>query len=179
MYCGESRSLDDSHNSGLMPVFLSISPRQTHVMFSTSTPSAVQRIPWPTDVTKTQSTRPEEEDGAANKWIGHDTWFLGANTDLTWLAAKDGEKCIRYYGERPLIDFISVNVVQIAHSRPMGAELWITSDGRAYFVQLYRVDDDELESTGDLDNGTENAGTTTATNSIGVIFQHPDFCLLF
>lgn len=58
-------------------------------MFSTRTPAAVQRIPWPSDTSKASSTRPEEEHVAANKWIGHDTWFMNSS-DLPWLLQDNG-----------------------------------------------------------------------------------------
>lgn len=63
-----------------------------------------------------------------------------------------------------------VTVQHISHSRTISAELWITSDGRAYFVQLYRVEDDEPESEGDNLPGTmtTSAATSEKTSSPSV-----------
>ncbi|KAG8901671.1 hypothetical protein FRC00_005542 [Tulasnella sp. 408] len=114
-------------------------------MFSTRTPAAVQRIPWPTDTSKASSTRPEEENVAASKWIGHDTWFMNSS-DLPWLIRDN------------------VCVIHIAHSRTIGAEVWVMSDGRAYFVQLYRLDDEESVAEDDTAAGT-NATASEAVPS--------------
>ncbi|KAG8893015.1 hypothetical protein FRB99_002244, partial [Tulasnella sp. 403] len=132
---------------------LCISPRQTHVMFSTETPAAIQRIPWPSEVSKPSSTHPDEEqDQATNKWIGHDTWFTN-HSDLPWLVQK--------HGEHPSWPFM-VTVQHISHSRTIAAEVWITSDGRAYFVQLYRVEDDEPDSEGSNIPGTVTTSVATS-----------------
>jgi hypothetical protein len=40
----------------------------------------------------------------------------------------------------------AVSVTQILHSRVMGIETWIASDGRAYFVRLHEFDDSEVEA---------------------------------
>ncbi|KAG8882584.1 hypothetical protein FRB97_008093 [Tulasnella sp. 331] len=71
---------------------LCVSPRQTHIMFSTEMPTAVQRIPWPADVTKPQSTRESKSEGdepGHDNWIGHDTWFLN-RLELPWLVEDSG-----------------------------------------------------------------------------------------
>ncbi|KAG8888127.1 hypothetical protein FRB98_008319 [Tulasnella sp. 332] len=120
---------------------LCVSPRQTHIMFSTEMPTAVQRIPWPADVTKPQSTRESKSEGdepGHDNWIGHDTWFLN-RLELPWLVED------------------SVTVTHITHSRTIGSEVWITSDGRAYFVQLCGIDTDD----GDRDDNAP--GTVTAS----------------
>ncbi|KAG8950214.1 hypothetical protein FRC04_007848 [Tulasnella sp. 424] len=115
-------------------------------MFSTRTPAAVQRIPWPSDTSKASSTRPEEEHVAANKWIGHDTWFMNSS-DLPWLIQDN------------------VCVIHIAHSRTIGAEVWVMSDGRAYFVQLYRLDDDESVAEDDTAAGTNMTASEAVASS--------------
>ncbi|KAG9037462.1 hypothetical protein FRB95_005401 [Tulasnella sp. JGI-2019a] len=115
-----------------------ISPRQTHIMFSTQTPTAVQRIPWPADVTKPQTARNGKSEDGHDNWIGHDTWFLN-QLELPWLV-EDG-----------------VTVTNITHSRAIGSEVWITSDGRAYFVQLCGIDPD------DSDGDDNIPGTVTAS----------------
>ncbi|KAG8919270.1 hypothetical protein FRC01_001370 [Tulasnella sp. 417] len=115
-------------------------------MFSTRTPAAVQRIPWPSDTSKASSTRPEEENVAANKWIGHDTWFMNSS-DLPWLIQDN------------------VCVIHIAHSRTIGAEVWVMSDGRAYFVQLYRLDDEESVAEDDTAAGTNATASEAVASS--------------
>lgn len=47
-------------------------------------------------------------------------------------------------------------VTKILHAR-QGVETWITSDGRAYFVQLNESSDSDA-STSDLGRGDEDAG---------------------
>ncbi|KAF8528030.1 RIC1-domain-containing protein [Hysterangium stoloniferum] len=91
---------------------LSVSPRIHHIFFSTKSPPAVQRIPWPSD-------DEEEESGGLKrkKWLGHDTWLLN-DQDFPWLKS------------------VIVIVNNITYSRATGVEIWLTSDGRAYFVHL-------------------------------------------
>ncbi|KAF8490724.1 RIC1-domain-containing protein [Gautieria morchelliformis] len=94
---------------------LSVSPRSNHILFSTKSPPAVQRIPWPSN-----QEEDEDEDGPGvkrKKWLGHDTWVLN-DLDFPWLRTPN------------------VTVNSITYSRITGAETWVTSDGRAYFVHL-------------------------------------------
>ncbi|THH11772.1 hypothetical protein EW145_g440 [Phellinidium pouzarii] len=92
---------------------LSLSPRRRYIMFSTKNPPAVQRIPWPS------AGGDFDDEDAEGKYTlsGHDTWILN-DYEMPWLANPN------------------VTVVQMSYSRATGVESWITSDGRAYFVQL-------------------------------------------
>ncbi|KAF8321799.1 RIC1-domain-containing protein [Clavulina sp. PMI_390] len=60
---------------GIEGGLLLVSPRETHILFTTAQPPAVQRIP-----------RPTEADN--DKWLGHDTWFL-EHDELPWLVRPD------------------------------------------------------------------------------------------
>ncbi|KAI0735483.1 RIC1-domain-containing protein [Earliella scabrosa] len=90
---------------------LSVSPRKEYIVFSTSSPPAIQRVPWP-DV--------GEEGGNARG--GYDTWVINEE-ELPWLVDAD------------------VTVCQISYHRQTGFETWITSDGRAYLVQFFEEED--------------------------------------
>lgn len=62
----------------------SVSPRKHHLTFSTSTPPAIQRIPWPSyDDADTQ------DDHFRRSLIGYDTWVLNDH-ELPWLVDSDG-----------------------------------------------------------------------------------------
>ncbi|KAF5377213.1 hypothetical protein D9615_006326 [Tricholomella constricta] len=93
---------------------LSVSPRRHHVLFSTKNPPTIQRIPWPVDA----EDGTQAEMRKKNQQHGYDTWIFNDH-DFSWFIDTD------------------VSVVQILHSRTMGIETWITSDGRAYFVRLH------------------------------------------
>ncbi|KAH0838539.1 RIC1-domain-containing protein [Lanmaoa asiatica] len=90
---------------------LSVSPRKHHLTFSTSSPPAIQRIPWPS-----YDDADIENDHSRRSLVGYDTWVLNDH-ELPWLVDSD------------------VTVAKILHSTS-GVETWITSDGRAYFVRL-------------------------------------------
>lgn len=71
-------------------VSLSVSPRSNHILFSTKSPPAVQRIPWP-------SSEDEDEGGPGvrrKKWLGHDTWVLNDH-DFPWLRTPNGNLRLR------------------------------------------------------------------------------------
>ncbi|KII93321.1 hypothetical protein PLICRDRAFT_130973 [Plicaturopsis crispa FD-325 SS-3] len=113
---------------------LSVSPRKHHLMFSTRSPPAIQRIPWPSaedsdDETPRKRTAP----------YGYDTWVLNDH-ELPWLVDT------------------AVTISHILHSRMTGVETWITSDGRAYFVQLH---ENSTASTSDLGRGEEESSQAT------------------
>ncbi|PFH54758.1 hypothetical protein AMATHDRAFT_72525 [Amanita thiersii Skay4041] len=114
---------------------LSVSPRMHHVIFSTRSPASIQRIPWPLD------NKDEEEDpGGRRRQIGNENWLL-TDEEFTWLVDSD------------------VSVTAVQYWRAIGAETWITSDGRVYLVQLrdsrgmvastefQRVDDDVSDTS--------------------------------
>ncbi|KIL71832.1 hypothetical protein M378DRAFT_155455 [Amanita muscaria Koide BX008] len=92
---------------------LSISPRRRHIILSTKNPASVQQIPWP-------SYDSDDQDDTASVYrrqMGTETWLLD-DDDFPWLIESE------------------VFVVSIRHWRTVGADTWITSDGRAYIVQL-------------------------------------------
>ncbi|KAI0724240.1 RIC1-domain-containing protein [Cerioporus squamosus] len=98
---------------------LSVSPRKDYILFSTGSPPSIQRVPWP-DVSG--------EDRHARG--GYDTWVV-SEEEFPWLVDAD------------------VSVVQISYHRQTGFETWITSDGRAYLVQLFE-DHDVQPSTSEV-----------------------------
>ncbi|KAI0803143.1 RIC1-domain-containing protein [Irpex lacteus] len=115
---------------------LSVSPRREYIMFSTKSPPSVQRIPWP-------SVQRDEDDthiGYRNKESLYDTWLLNEDT-FPWLVDSN------------------VVVDRITYSRATGTETWLTSDGRAYLVQLYEhVEHDAYsEDTSSEDRGYDRA----------------------
>ncbi|KAG1885597.1 RIC1-domain-containing protein [Suillus subluteus] len=127
---------------------LSVSPRKNYIIFSTSSPPAVQRIPWPV-----YDESEIEEQTARRSLMGHDTWILNDH-ELPWLVYPD------------------VTVTKILHSIS-GVETWITSDGRAYFVRLQEnrnsgnvseLDEEETDksSTPNLANGTSRPSTDSS-----------------
>lgn len=103
----------------------SVSPRRDYILFSTKSPPSVQRIPWPT-------VHHEDDDdivrsGRKRDSNLYDTWLLTEDT-FPWLLDSN------------------VVVNQISYSRTTGVETWITSDGRAYLVQLYEPPDVESDT---------------------------------
>ncbi|KAI0651550.1 RIC1-domain-containing protein [Trametes meyenii] len=101
------------HLEGVIRVegtLLSVSPRKEYILFSTCSPPAVQRVPWP------------NASGGENGRGDYDTWEINEE-EFPWLVDPD------------------VTVCQISYHRQTGFETWITSDGRAYLVQLYQEQD--------------------------------------
>lgn len=63
----------------------SVSPRTDYILFSTRSPPAIQRIPWPQlGEDEVASTRPVSRD-----FKYYDTWVLN-DADLPWLIDSDG-----------------------------------------------------------------------------------------
>ncbi|OAX44898.1 RIC1-domain-containing protein [Rhizopogon vinicolor AM-OR11-026] len=117
---------------------LSVSPRKHYILFSTGSPPAVQRIPWPIyDETETG------EQTARRSLTGHDTWILNDH-ELPWLVDPD------------------VTVTKILHSS--GVETWITSDGRAYFVGLQESRHSKDGASELSEEETDGGSTATRTN---------------
>ncbi|KIY51327.1 RIC1-domain-containing protein [Fistulina hepatica ATCC 64428] len=119
---------------------LSVSPRKNHILFTTKSPPAVQRIPWPSPEEDDQISRKEvlhndNEDEERRIHIGYQTWIFN-DDDFDWFVESD------------------VTVVKVLYSRTTGVETWITSDGRAYFVALQENDQFNTSPRGseDLDN---------------------------
>ncbi|TEB39050.1 RIC1-domain-containing protein [Coprinellus micaceus] len=101
------------HFEGVIRVegeLLSVSPRKHHILFSTKNPSTVQRMPWPIDEERSETEQLVQ--------MGYDTWVVN-DEDFAWILEPE------------------VSVVEMAHSRTIGSETWITSEGRVYLVQLH------------------------------------------
>ncbi|KAL1713253.1 RIC1-domain-containing protein [Schizophyllum commune] len=96
---------------------LSLSPRKNYILFSTSNPPAIQRIPWPED-----DEVDSADEGAEDRriQIGYETWVFNEE-EFEWFVEHD------------------VTVSKIIYSRTTGVETWITSDGRVYFVGLHET----------------------------------------
>ncbi|KAF9243850.1 RIC1-domain-containing protein [Melanogaster broomeanus] len=118
---------------------LSVSPRKHYILFSTSSPSAIQGIPWPS---YDQSV--SGNDYSRRSLVGYDAWVLN-DQELPWLVDSD------------------VTVTKILRSMA-GVETWITSDGRAYFVRLQENAQVE-ETTVDPDNADESRDTVSCKSS--------------
>ncbi|EMD41642.1 hypothetical protein CERSUDRAFT_128592 [Gelatoporia subvermispora B] len=90
---------------------LSVSPRKDYVVFSTSSPAAIQQIPWP------YARDDESQTSGQPAWNGYNSWIIN-DEEFPWLVDAD------------------VTVSQILQFKPSGFDAWVTSDGRAYLVQL-------------------------------------------
>lgn len=100
------------HFEGVIRVegtLMSVSPRKHHLLFSTKDPPTIQRMPWP--------IADEDDESLSSSSLSYDTWLVN-DIDFGWLVECD------------------VFVTQISHPRAMDGEIWITSDGRAYLVDL-------------------------------------------
>lgn len=102
------------HFEGVIRVegsLLSVSPRRHYILFSTKSPPSIQRIPWPV------AQDAELYGRGGSRQYGYDSWVINEE-DFPWLEDSD------------------VTVSDIFWFRGSDVESWITSDGRAYFVQL-------------------------------------------
>ncbi|KAG2023126.1 hypothetical protein CC2G_000817 [Coprinopsis cinerea AmutBmut pab1-1] len=125
------------HFEGVIRVegqLLSVSPRRDHLLFTTKNPSTVQRMPWPLH----EEDEDQDPESARPRQGQYDTWVLNEE-DFSWL--QDTE----------------VSISEMNYSKPIGAETWITSDGRVYLVKLY----DESASVGHHDRNSQNEGSDT------------------
>ncbi|OSD05915.1 RIC1-domain-containing protein [Trametes coccinea BRFM310] len=137
----------------------SVSPRKDYILFSTSNPPAIQRVPWP-------NTGEAGENGQGD----YDTWEVNEE-ELPWLVDPD------------------VTVCQIAYHRQTGFETWITSDGRAYLVQLYQeqnlgpspsevsAGDDERAQLGQLPHSRQSSDSMSSVRPLawhGTCIHHVD-----
>ncbi|TDL28863.1 RIC1-domain-containing protein [Rickenella mellea] len=133
---------------------LSVSPRRHYILLSTKNPPAIQRIPWP-------SVENEDVDGRSQSksWLGHDTWILN-DTEFPWLIDP------------------KVTVAGISYSRLTGVETWITSDGRAYFVQLHEMLAKEGSASDVQSSGGHTVELNPETDSEGeTIIQWEGICI--
>ncbi|EJD04265.1 RIC1-domain-containing protein [Fomitiporia mediterranea MF3/22] len=134
---------------------LSVSPRRNCIMFSTKDPPSVQRIPWPTIDDDFNDGNNDAE--ARRTLTGHDTWILN-DYELPWLMNAN------------------VTVVQMSYSRAAKVETWITSDGRAYFVQLVEKELSR-ESNSPQEPVTEEQQNRDSQSSEGSILQWQGVCI--
>ncbi|PBL00950.1 RIC1-domain-containing protein [Armillaria gallica] len=122
------------HFEGVIRVegtLISTSPRRHYILFSTKNPPAVQRIPWPSEEDEPQSDHDNQEPRKSKHFGSYDTWIFNDH-EFEWFVEPD------------------VTVAHISYSRATGVETWITSDGRAYFVQLHESESEGESSTSEL-----------------------------
>jgi len=69
----------------------SLSPRNEYILFSTASPPAVQRIPWPSDDDEEDIPDPSEgEDGRPRRLFSkYDHWVL-SELEFEWLIDTEG-----------------------------------------------------------------------------------------
>ena len=110
-----------------------MSPRKQHIMFSTKDPPSIQRIPWP--IIEDEENEDYDDEELKKSMLGHDTWILN-DIEMPWLVNPNGT--IRFFDCDSNTDYFGppVTVTRMSYSRAAKVETWITSDGRAYFVQL-------------------------------------------
>lgn len=106
----------------------SVSPRKEYILFSTCSPPSIQRVPWP------------DSSGAGDRRESYDTWEINEE-ELPWLVDPDGASRTDTTFRDACLTMRAVTVCQISYHRQTGFETWITSDGRAYLVQLYEAQD--------------------------------------
>ncbi|KAI0257303.1 RIC1-domain-containing protein [Lactifluus subvellereus] len=117
---------------------LSVSPRKYYILFSTRNPSSVQRIPWP------MAHSSESHGGDEGRDDDYESWSL-CEQNFQWL-----------------ID-ANVSISNISSFRGTEVESWITSDGRAYLVQL--IESDVSDTAGTHSEGTQTDEGTFASGS--------------
>ncbi|KAJ7814122.1 RIC1-domain-containing protein [Mycena olivaceomarginata] len=88
-----------------------------YILFSTKSPPAVQRIPWPEIEEDEQEHDTVDGEPRTQQFGTYETWIFNDH-DFQFFVDAD------------------VTATKILYSRPTGVETWITSDGRAYFVGL-------------------------------------------
>ncbi|KAF9023405.1 RIC1-domain-containing protein [Hymenopellis radicata] len=119
------------HFEGVIRVegtLINASPRRHYILFSTKNPPAIQRIPWPSEADEPEQVDDEENGPREGTRFGsYDTWVFNDH-EFDWFLEPD------------------VTVLQISYSRTAGVETWITSDGRAYFVQLHEPEEHDSAS---------------------------------
>ena len=82
-------------------------------------------MPWPIGAHDDVSVSPSS--------LSYDTWLVN-DIDFGWLIDCDGKLTLLIFVT--CMTYFSVFIAQIFHSKTMDGETWITSDGRAYFVDL-------------------------------------------
>ncbi|KAK1232383.1 WD40 repeat protein [Marasmius sp. AFHP31] len=125
---------------------VSLSPRNDFLLFSTASPPAVQRIPWPSDDDEEDIPDPSDSEDAHPRRLfsKYDNWVLNEQ-EFEWLIDSE------------------VVVTKLGVSKSTGVETWITSDGRAYIVHLAENEDSERPEPArfaDEQEDLEDAGST-------------------
>ena len=135
----------------ILHVVSSVSPRRYYILFSTRNPPSVQRIPWPVT---------DESDLHDDGGYGYESWTLSDHSDhFQWLVDTNGQSCAYNSPVFPFTIIISVAVSNISSLRGTDVESWITSDGRAYLVQLM-----ESHETASHSEGTETDDAVCFSN---------------
>lgn len=102
-------------------------------------------------MTNDSDLRDDEE----NRGYGYESWSLSDHSDhFQWLVDSNGQSSCTY--NAPVFPFSmidSVAVSNITSLRGTDVESWITSDGRAYLVQL--MESDEADTAASHPEGTE------------------------
>ena len=90
-------------------------------------------MPWP--VTNESDLRGDDENG-------YESWTLSDHSDhFQWLVDSNGQSFPHNVSVFPFPILDSVAVSNISSLRGTDVESWITSDGRAYLVQLAESDE--------------------------------------
>lgn len=101
----------------------------------------------------------DNQDTEARHWLGHETWPLAEEeAQFPWLVDSSGTlRHLFLNTSRCNQPFVSLVVVEkILNAPSIGAEAWLTSDGRAYLVRL--ADEAEIDPDGDLNADKHKAG---------------------
>ncbi|KAH7104731.1 RIC1-domain-containing protein [Auriculariales sp. MPI-PUGE-AT-0066] len=125
--------------------------RESHIMFSTADPPAVQRIPWPSNEQEEELKSPLSPTGPTED----EGWALRVSK-MSWMTDATA----------------GVSVDSLVHSRGTDTQVWITSDGCAYFVWLDEGgahlsaqpsprDSDDTTEKDKTDGDAESNGTTS------------------
>lgn len=101
----------------------------------------MQRISWP------QTARETDEEESAGRTSYHDTWEF-TEQHFPWMLDTNGA-CPPTAAAASTLTPLgrAVTVTKIIASRMGGLETWMTSDGRAYLVQM--VDNEPPDTPGD------------------------------
>ncbi|KAF7306568.1 RIC1 domain-containing protein [Mycena indigotica] len=118
---------------------LCVSPRKHYILFSTKSPPAIQRIPWPNIEDEDADDEPTQ-----SRAVSYENWIFN-DQDFDFLLDPD------------------VTATQILYSRSTGVETWITSDGRAYFVGLR---DEEVMPTSESMEQSPNPAQHQKSSSV-------------
>jgi hypothetical protein len=84
-----------------------------------------------------------------NRGYGYESWTFSDHSDhFQWLVDSNGRSCTHNTSVFPIPIIDSVSVSNFSLLRGTDVESWITSDGRAYLVQLMESDEAASHSEG-------------------------------